>query len=216
MDIYSTIIAILLHIFIILLSEGLLYYTFILPKVIKGLYNSIYKNLNDKFNTSFRLLVYFIYVWLYTSKKLYSESYDENNLISEQNDTNIIIFVVLLISIFLIIISIIIFVVFKLGRTIDWKFIGYSVCISVGLIAIYEIIFIYLIYTNLQINEYETLYNIMEKMNNDYYNPSLNYTNDINNFIENSKIDYLQNQNNKIEILKNNQNTLNIPLITKQ
>ena len=207
MDLYSTSIAILLHIFIILLTEGLIYYTFILPKIIKGLYNGIYKNLNDALNVQFRLLVYYIYIWLYNSNKLYSKSYDENILVSEQNNINIIIFAVLLISISLIIIGIIIFVVFKLNKTIDWKFIGYSVCISVGLIAIYELIFIYMIYTNIKTNEYEIIYDIMMKLNNEYYNSSINYTNDINNIIENVKIDFKK--------ITDIYNTKDIPLITK-
>lgn len=180
MDIYSSTIAILIHILIIVLFEGITYYVIILPNVIKSLYIGIYNKLEDK-SLGIRLLIYYIFSSLYNSDKLYATSYDENANVTYENNKTILIYIILLSSLLLLIICVILYVKYKLKNNINWKIIIYTVIISIVLIGIYELIFILYIYYNIKTNDDDLLFQIMNNLYNKYYDPSKNYNLEIRN-----------------------------------
>ena len=188
MDIYNSILAILIHILIIILLEGITYYVLILPNAIKSLYISIYNNLFSDKDINLRALIYFIFVNYYNSNKLYTLSYDENTNINDENKNSIIIFIAILLSLFLLIVGFIIFYKYKLNIQIQWKFILSVVILTIISIGVYELIFILYIYYNIDINEYNMLYQIMHKLYLKYYNSNKNYDLEIKNKINSFKL----------------------------
>lgn len=178
-DIYNSIIAILIHIFLIFLAEGLIYYIYIIPKITTQLYGSIYENM-IKNDSNVRLFLYYIFSSLYNSNKLYNVAHNENKIINYDNNVNIVIYSVLLVSLFLIIVGLIIYVKYRLSIEIKWKFIIFVAILSFLMISIYELIFIYTVYTQYKPNEEKYSYNILNTLYTKYNNPKYNYDQEIN------------------------------------
>lgn len=167
-------ISIALHILIILLAEGLVFYLYIEKTVHDSVYNNI-TIINDKFKNSIKMLFYYIYAILYKNNRIYDITYQENQIYNDNNKKNIIIFIVLCISLLIILISIILVSKYKYRISINYKLILITVIISILLIGFYEGFLFILTILKYTPNEYEFIYKLLNYFYGKYNSPNTNY-----------------------------------------
>ena len=183
-----SIISIVIHVLIIFMIEGFIFYLYLVPFITEFIYNNIYLIINEQ-NSRLRILFYYIFSVLYKQNKLYKISTLENKKIDYNNNITILIFSLLLLSLFVILIILIIVTKYKLNMNINWKFIFYTSGLSIFLISLYEFIFIYTLYTTYKQNEYSSISEILKILYKKYYVPNMNSNAEITNAL--TPIDFL-------------------------
>lgn len=167
---YESIISILIHVIIIVLTEFLIFILYIIPKQAGSIYSEIYDTINNKLSYEFRSIIFYIFN-LYNGKDLYEKAIIEKNQVIDNNNTTIYIFVGIILTIF-VMLSTILIILYNYNISLNWKFILIIVLISLILILIFEagmsLIFIFFY----KINDKEIQYKLMKKLFDEYYDVS--------------------------------------------
>jgi hypothetical protein len=163
---YESIIFILIHVIIIVLTEFLIFILYLIPKLTGSIYSELYTIINNELSYELRSIIFYIFN-LYNNRTLYEKAIIEKNQVTDNNNTTIYIFVGIILTIF-VILSTILIVLYNYNISLNWKFILIIILISLILILIFNagmsLIFIFFY----KINDKEIQYKLMKKLFDEY------------------------------------------------